>query len=170
MRSKICLSNPVHQKGRMIGWPAPYIATKGEENKMKASYKHFPPRGSGRRKQNCLLYGLIVSVGIFLTAVTGIVFLISNNKMELASCGLSVAIIYGAAVFAGCYYTGHRSIGSKLLQSGLCASICCILLIGSLYGIPGKHELSVGRMIVITAAAWLSSGMLCVRKKRNRYE
>lgn len=136
---------------------------------MKLSYKRIGSKGSGRGKRHGLLYGLIVSIGIFLTAVTGIALLVSNSKLGEGESSLIAGFFYGAAVFAGCYLTVCRSTGSKLLQSAIIAIACLILLIGSIYATPGTHDASVGRLFGITAAAWLGSGLLGTRKKRNGF-
>lgn len=126
-------------------------------------------KGRGAGKRHNLFFGLLTAMGILAAAVTLAALLVSGEKMSLERCWLIGKLLYGAAVFAGCWTTARRSSQAKLLWSALTGILACALVLGAVYALPGENAVSVGSLLGLTAAAWLAGGFAGTRKRKNCY-
>ena len=125
--------------------------------------------GSGGRRKHILLYSILTGIAILAAALSVAALLISGNKIKIEQCGLLANSLYGFSVCAACFLTARRSAQGKLLWSGLTALALCGITLGVIFSLPEASADALGRMLGITAAAWLIGGLVGARKKKHGY-
>lgn len=128
-----------------------------------------PKRTQGAGKKHELLLGLLVALGIFFASVTVLALLVSRRGMELEQSGTVGRLLYAAAILAGCFLTARRARNAKLLWAAVPAAAACVLVLGTVYAMPGTPNGSVGGLLAWTAAAWLVGSLLGARIKKHGY-
>lgn len=125
--------------------------------------------GRGRRKRTGILPGLLTALGILLTGITVITLLISGGKLGLAGCKWIGKTVYTGAALTGCFLSSRRAAQGKLLWAGITAALLCAVTLGLIYAQPEPDAGSVGTVLVLSAAAWLTGGLLGARRIRSGY-
>ena len=135
---------------------------------MNHSKPWIPKRGS-RGGGSGLLPGILTSLAILLAAITAVTLLISNNTLALEQSERLSGIVYAVAVAAGCFLTARRAEKRKLICAAVTAVVILALLVGIHFAARNAEPVSGGRMLFITACAWLVGGFLGNKKKRTGY-
>lgn len=147
----------------------PYIGPKGDEPDMHTSKSWHGKKGSGGGKRHNLIVGLLTAIGIFAVSVTVVALQVSRGNMQMEKSGLIGKLLYGSAIFAGCFLTARRSAQAKLLWASITGLTVCVLFLGVAYAVPGVNWISLGGLLGITGVAMLLGGVAGSRKKRTSY-